>query len=147
MEEVGRMTIIRDPKGRMSAYSRTRTARRQEGSSCWDQLERPTRTPRDRFYEAVFGWTTTDPGPENRGYRIFEVSQTSVAGHQVSAEQLDFTAQSQPLLRRRRTMYNGTRREERASSPASDVGDSDGHTRQDQAHHSIRASPEREPPG
>ncbi len=32
------------------------------------------------FYEEVFGWTTSDMGPEYGGYRIFNRGETGIAG-------------------------------------------------------------------
>jgi uncharacterized protein len=81
MEEVGRMAIVRDPQGAfISAYQSAQDGPPAEGVFVWDELGTTDADAAQRFYEAVFGWTTTDPGPEYGGYRIFNVGETGVAG-------------------------------------------------------------------
>jgi predicted enzyme related to lactoylglutathione lyase len=83
MEEVGRIGIIQDPQGAyLSAYEPAQEMPQPEGVFVWDELATTDADAAQRFYEAVFGWTTTDMGPEYGGYRIFEHAgpETGIAG-------------------------------------------------------------------
>ncbi len=83
MGEVGRIGIIQDPQGAyLSAYEPAADGPMPEGVFVWDELATTDADGAQRFYEAVFGWTTTDMGPEYGGYRIFEVAgpETGIAG-------------------------------------------------------------------
>jgi predicted enzyme related to lactoylglutathione lyase len=72
MGEVGRMAIIGDPQGAyISAYEPASERPGAEGVFVWDELGTTDADGAQRFYEAVFGWTTTDMGSEYGGYRIF----------------------------------------------------------------------------
>ena len=81
MEEVGRMAVIADPQGAfISAYQPLGAGDVPEGVFVWDELGTSDVDGAQRFYEAVFGWTTKDMGEEFGGYRIFQVGETRVAG-------------------------------------------------------------------
>jgi uncharacterized protein len=81
MEEVGRMAIIGDPQGAyISIYKPAQEWSGPEGVFVWDELGTTDVDAAQRFYEAVFGWTTNDTGPEGGGYRIFNRGETGVAG-------------------------------------------------------------------
>jgi predicted enzyme related to lactoylglutathione lyase len=72
MSEVGRMAIIVDPQGAfISAYQPEGEGPASEGVFVWDELGTTDADGAQRFYEAVFGWTTTDMGAEYGGYRVF----------------------------------------------------------------------------
>ena len=82
MGDVGRMVIIADPQGAyLSAFqSGNDTAAMPEGVFVWDELGTTDADGAQRFYEEVFGWTTSDMGEDFGGYRIFNVGETGVAG-------------------------------------------------------------------
>ncbi len=78
MEDVGRMAILIDPQGAfISAYQGEASS---EGVFVWDELGTTDVDGAQRFYEAVFGWTTKDMGEEYGGYRIFSRGEEQVAG-------------------------------------------------------------------
>ena len=81
MGDVGRMAIVADPQG---AYIGTYQAEREvpvaEGVFVWDELGTTDADGAQRFYGEVFGWTTSDMGPEYGGYRIFNRGETGIAG-------------------------------------------------------------------
>jgi predicted enzyme related to lactoylglutathione lyase len=81
MSEVGRVAIIGDPQGAfVSLYQPTTEAPTAEGVFVWDELGTNDVDGAQRFYEEVFGWTTSDMGPEYGGYRIFNRGETGIAG-------------------------------------------------------------------
>jgi uncharacterized protein len=81
MSEVGRVGIIKDPQGAfVSAYQPEQEGPSAEGVFVWDELGTTDVDAAQRFYEAVFGWTTSDMGPDYGGYRIFNAGETGVAG-------------------------------------------------------------------
>jgi uncharacterized protein len=81
MGEVGRIAIIADPHGAyISAYQPEREGPASEGVFVWDELGTTDADGAQRFYGDVFGWTTSDMGPEYGGYRIFNRGETGVAG-------------------------------------------------------------------
>jgi uncharacterized protein len=81
MSEVGRIAIIRDPQGAyVSAYEPAGEGPAAEGVFVWDELGTTDVDGAQRFYEDVFGWTTSDMGPEYGGYRIFNRGETGIAG-------------------------------------------------------------------
>jgi predicted enzyme related to lactoylglutathione lyase len=81
MSEVGRMAIISDPQGAyISAYAPASDGPAPEGVFVWDELGTTDVDAAQRFYEEVFGWTTSDMGSEYGGYRIFNRGDTGVAG-------------------------------------------------------------------
>jgi len=81
MGEIGRMAIIADPQGAyVSAYQPEGEAGNAEGVFVWDELGTTDVDGAQRFYEAVFGWTTNDMGAEYGGYRIFNRGETGIAG-------------------------------------------------------------------
>jgi predicted enzyme related to lactoylglutathione lyase len=81
MGEVGRMAIIADPQGAyVSAYQPESDGPVPEGVFVWDELVTNDVDGAQRFYEEVFGWTTSDMGPEYGGYRVFNRGETGIAG-------------------------------------------------------------------
>jgi uncharacterized protein len=81
MEDVGRTAIIADPQGAfVSAYQPMNEGPASEGVFVWDELGTTDADAAQRFYEEVFGWTTTDMGPDYGGYRIFNRGETGIAG-------------------------------------------------------------------
>jgi len=81
MGEVGRIAIIADPQGAyISAYEPESEGPGAEGVFVWDELGTTDVEEAQRFYEDVFGWTTSDMGPDYGGYRIFNRGETGVAG-------------------------------------------------------------------
>ena len=81
MGEVGRMAIIGDPQGAyVSIYEPEGETPSSEGVFVWDELGTTDADSAQRFYEQVFGWTTSDMGPDYGGYRIFNVGETGIAG-------------------------------------------------------------------
>jgi len=81
MDDVGRMAIIGDPQGAyISAYQPLAEGPVPQGVFVWDELGTNDAVGAQRFYEVIFGWTTTDMGPEYGGYRIFNSGDTGIAG-------------------------------------------------------------------
>lgn len=81
MGEVGRIAIIADPQGAcVSAYQPVNEGPAAEGVFVWDELGTTDVDGAQRFYEEVFGWTTTDMGPDYGGYRVFNCDGTGIAG-------------------------------------------------------------------
>jgi uncharacterized protein len=81
MGEVGRIAIIADPQGAyISAYEPEGEASAPEGVFVWDELATTDADDAQRFYGEVFGWTTSDMGPEYGGYRIFNREEVGIAG-------------------------------------------------------------------
>jgi len=63
MGEVGRIGIISDPQGAyLSAYQPEGDGPVPEGVFVWDELGTNDVDGAQRFYEEVFGWTTSDMG-------------------------------------------------------------------------------------
>jgi uncharacterized protein len=82
MDEVGKIAIISDPQGAyVSLYQPGPDSEATgEGVFVWDELGTTDVDAAQRFYEAVFGWTTSDMGADYGGYRIFNVGETGIAG-------------------------------------------------------------------
>lgn len=81
MGEVGRIAIIADPQGAyVSAYEPAGEGPVPEGVFVWDELGTTDADGAQRFYEEVFGWTTSDMGPDYGGYRVFNRGETGIAG-------------------------------------------------------------------
>jgi uncharacterized protein len=81
MEEVGRIAIIGDPQGAyVGIYEPESEGPSPEGVFVWDELGTTDADAAQRFYEQVFGWTTSDMGPEYGGYRIFNAGEAGIAG-------------------------------------------------------------------
>src|SRR2546430_170444 len=81
MDEVGRIGIIADPQGAyVSAYQPEGEGPESKGVFVWDELGTTDADGAQRFYEDVFGWTTSDMGAEYGGYRIFNRGETGIAG-------------------------------------------------------------------
>jgi uncharacterized protein len=81
MGEVGRIAIIKDPQGAfISAYQPANDGPAAGGVFVWDELGTTDADGAQRFYEEVFGWTTSDMGDEYGGYKVFNAGETGVAG-------------------------------------------------------------------
>jgi predicted enzyme related to lactoylglutathione lyase len=81
MGEVGRIGIIADPQGAyISAYQPQSEGPLPEGVFVWDELGTTDADGAQRFYEEVFGWTTSDMGSEYGGYKVFNRGETGIAG-------------------------------------------------------------------
>jgi uncharacterized protein len=81
VEQVGRIAIIGDPQGAyVGIYEPAGEGPTSEGVFVWDELGTTDADAAQRFYERVFGWTTTAMGPEYGGYRVFNVGETGIAG-------------------------------------------------------------------
>ncbi len=81
MSEVGALAIIADPEGAyIGAYQPESDGRAAEGVLVWDELGTTDVDGAQRFYEQVFGWTTSEMGTEYGGYRIFNRGETGIAG-------------------------------------------------------------------
>jgi predicted enzyme related to lactoylglutathione lyase len=81
MGEVGRIAILADGQDAfISAYQPEQEGPVPEGVFVWDELGTTDVDGAQRFYEEVFGWTTTDMGPDYGGYRIFNRGDTGIAG-------------------------------------------------------------------
>jgi predicted enzyme related to lactoylglutathione lyase len=81
MSEVGEMAIVRDPQGAfVGIFEPEGEMPPPEGVFVWDELGTSDVDAAQRFYEDVFGWTTSDMGPDYGGYRIFNRGETGIAG-------------------------------------------------------------------
>jgi uncharacterized protein len=81
ISEVGRVAILTDPQGAfISTYEPDGEMPASEGVFVWDELTTKDVESAQAFYESVFGWTTTDMGPDYGGYRIFNNAGAGVAG-------------------------------------------------------------------
>ena len=52
------------------------------GTPSWVELSSPDADASAAFYDALFGWAATEPGPaeETGGYRMFQQGEQAVAG-------------------------------------------------------------------
>jgi predicted enzyme related to lactoylglutathione lyase len=81
MGEVGRIAIISDPQGAyLSLYQPQLEGPAPEGVFVWDELATSDVDAAQRFYEQVFGWTTSDMGADYGGYRVFNSGESGIAG-------------------------------------------------------------------
>ena len=81
ISDVGRMAVVADPQGAYIAiYQAEQDGPPAEGVFVWDELGTNDVDGAQRFYEQVFGWTTSDMGPDYGGYRIFNRDETGIAG-------------------------------------------------------------------
>ena len=81
MSEVGRIAILADPQGAfVSAYEPQGEGPQSSGVFVWDELGTKDADGAQRFYEDVFGWTTSDMGADYGGYRVFNRGETGIAG-------------------------------------------------------------------
>ena len=81
MSGVGRIGIVGDPQGGfVGAYQPEGDGPGSDGVFVWEELLTTDADGSQRFYEQVFGWTTSDMGPEYGGYRIFNQGETGIAG-------------------------------------------------------------------
>jgi predicted enzyme related to lactoylglutathione lyase len=79
--EVGRFAVLADPQGAVIiAFQFGGETPQSEGVFVWDELGTQDVEGAERFYNAVFGWTTTDMGEEYGGYKIFQIGETRVGG-------------------------------------------------------------------
>src|SRR2546428_6491538 len=80
MGEVGRIAILSDPQGAfVSAYQPEGEGPLPEGVFVWDELGTTDADGAQRFYEEVFGWTTSDMGAEYGGYPEFQPGENRPA--------------------------------------------------------------------
>ena len=99
MSEVGRMAIAVDPQGAaVGIYEPETESPDGAGVFVWDELVTPDVDAAQRFYEGVFGWTTSDMGPEYRGYRILNVGETGIAGLMALPEDWGLPPHWQPYV-------------------------------------------------
>jgi uncharacterized protein len=81
MGEVGRIAILADPQGAyISAYQPEQEGPVADGVFVWDELGTTDADDAQRFYEEVFGWTTSDMGADYGGYKVFNHGETGIAG-------------------------------------------------------------------
>ena len=79
--DVGRYVVLGDPQGGVVAAFRPSGGTPEgRGVFVWDELGSQDVEASERFYEAVFGWTTTDMGEEYGGYKMFQIGETQVGG-------------------------------------------------------------------
>lgn len=79
--EVGRFAVFADPQGAVFvAFQAGGEPPQSGGVFVWDELGTQDVEGAERFYNAVFGWTTDDMGDEYGGYKIFKIGETRVAG-------------------------------------------------------------------
>lgn len=81
MGEVGRIAILADPQGAyVSVYQPEQEGPAAEGVFVWEELGTTDADDAQRFYEEVFGWTTTEMGADYGGYRVFSRGDAQIAG-------------------------------------------------------------------
>src|SRR3954451_13140079 len=79
--DVGRFAIIVDPQGAfVSAFQAGGEGPPAGGVFVWDELGTQDVEGAERFYGAVFGWTTEDMGEDYGGYKIFKSGEDRIAG-------------------------------------------------------------------
>jgi predicted enzyme related to lactoylglutathione lyase len=85
--EVGRIGIVTDPQGAfVGAYQPEGEGSAPGGVFVWDELGTTDVDGAQRFYEAVFGWTTKDMGEDFGGYRIFQRGDSQIGGLMANKE-------------------------------------------------------------
>lgn len=81
MGEVGRIAIITDPQGAfVGVYEPEGATPENGGVFVWDELGTTDADDAQRFYGEVFGWTTSEMGPDYGGYRVFNRAGTDENG-------------------------------------------------------------------
>jgi len=81
VEEVGRYAVVADPQGAVLAVFQPRgDGPEGAGVFVWDELGTQDVDGAESFYDAVFGWTTSDMGEEYGGYKIFNLGEKGVGG-------------------------------------------------------------------
>src|SRR5262249_6967981 len=79
--EVGRFAVLADPQGAVFVtFQFSGEGPVGEGVFVWDELGTQDVEGAERFYNAVFGWTTTDMGEEYGGYKIFQLGEKRAGG-------------------------------------------------------------------
>lgn len=79
--DVGRFAVFADPQQAVFvAFQSAGEPPQAAGVFVWDELGTQDVEGSERFYNAVFGWTTTDMGEEYGGYKIFSSGETQVGG-------------------------------------------------------------------
>ena len=79
--DVGRFAVLADPQGAVFvAFQPNGEAPQTAGVFVWDELGTQDVEGAERFYNAVFGWTTADMGEEYGGYKIWKNGETDVGG-------------------------------------------------------------------
>jgi uncharacterized protein len=79
--EVGRYAVLKDPQGAIFvAFQPAGDGPTGEGVFVWDELGTQDVAGAESFYNAVFGWTTSDMGDEYGGYKIFNLGEKGVGG-------------------------------------------------------------------
>jgi predicted enzyme related to lactoylglutathione lyase len=79
--DVGRFAVLADPQGAVFvAFQPANEPPQSAGVFVWDELGTQDVESAEKFYNAVFGWTTDDMGEEYGGYKIFKAGETRVGG-------------------------------------------------------------------
>jgi uncharacterized protein len=79
--DVGRFAVLADPQGAVFVtFQASGDVPQSAGVFVWDELGTQDVEGAERFYNAVFGWTTADMGEEYGGYKIFKNGETDVGG-------------------------------------------------------------------
>jgi uncharacterized protein len=79
--QVGRFAVFADPQHAVFvAFQSAGEPPQAAGVFVWDELGTQDAEGAERFYNAVFGWTTKDMGDEYGGYKIFQAGETGVGG-------------------------------------------------------------------
>jgi predicted enzyme related to lactoylglutathione lyase len=79
--EVGRYAVLKDPQGAIFVgFQGEGEGPSGEGVFVWDELGTQDVAGAESFYNAVFGWTTSDMGDEYGGYKIFNLGEKGVGG-------------------------------------------------------------------
>jgi uncharacterized protein len=79
--EVGRYAVLKDPQGAVFvAFQPGGEGPQGAGVFIWDELGTQDVGGAERFYDDVFGWTTSDMGEEYGGYKILNLGEKGVGG-------------------------------------------------------------------
>lgn len=79
--EVGRFAVLADPQDAVFVvFQFSGEGPAGAGVFVWDELGTQDVEGAERFYNAVFGWTTKDMGEEYGGYKLFQQGETGVGG-------------------------------------------------------------------
>lgn len=101
---VGRFALIADPQGAVlkpfeAQKELTLPQQPTSGSFAWDEVLAPDVSSTRRFYESVFGWTSTETPIHDTGtYTMFKVGPSNVAGGLSMPADADHPAHWLPYL-------------------------------------------------
>jgi len=79
--QIGRFAVLADPQGAVFVgFQSADEPPQSAGVFVWDELGTQDIDAAEKFYNAVFGWSTADMGEEYGGYKIFKNGESDVGG-------------------------------------------------------------------